>query len=187
MPAARAASAGRTGSGVDRDELRRWYALYRRRQARRLVDLLPRDAVRPLYRAAAAAHGSDADPLERLVAFCVDILPLPPFEVWARDLALNPEAHLRDLDDTTEVPNLRDPATLCVRELRRGPERWEVRLRGFAEAGAWRAYLAFHGPSLNDAFHTASIFRETTAGALRDRFQGFDDHVLEGFLRSCLP
>ena len=186
MPAAGATSGARTASGVDRDELKRWYALYRRRQARRLIDLLPRDAVRPLYRAA-AAQGSDADPLERLVAFCVEILPLPPFDVWARDLALYPEAHLRDWDDTTEVPNPRDPATLCTRELRRGPERWEVRLRGFAEAGAWRAYLAFQGPALNDAFHTATIFREPTARALRDRFEGFDEHVLESFLRSCLP
>ena len=186
MPAASSASGPATHSGIDRRELEHWYVLYRRRQARRLVDLLPREAIRPMCRAA-AARSSDADPLERLVAFCSQILPLPPFEVWVRDLAEYPDAHLLDWDDTTEAPTVDEPATLAVRQLHRGAELWQVRLRGFAESGAWRADLAFRGPTLSDAFQTAPVFHETTAGALRDRFQGFDDDVLEGFLRSCLP
>ena len=186
MPLAHPPGGATFQPGIDRAELERWYALYRRRQARRLVDLLPRDAVRPLYRAA-AARSAHPDPLERLVAYCADLLPLPPFDVWAEDLAEHPEAHLRDWDDTVDAPNAADPATLAVRQMLRGSEVWQVRLMGFAESGAWRAYLAFRGPTLNDEFHTACVFREATAGALGDRFQSFDDHVLEGFLRSCLP
>lgn len=186
MAAVGSASGAHDEAGIDRGELQRWYALYRRRQARRLLDLLPREAVRPLYRAA-AARSEHPDPLERLVAYCADILPLPPFEVWASDLAAHPDAHLRDWDDAIDAPTAGEPATLAVRELRRAAEVWRVRLMGFAEAGSWRAYLTFHGPSVHDAFHTACVFQEATAGALRDRFRGFDDPIIEGFLRSCLP
>jgi hypothetical protein len=171
---------------MDRAELRSWYERYRRRQARRLLDILPREAVRPLHRAATTER-ADGDPLERLVTFCAELLPLPPFEVWAADLARHPEAHLREWEDSSEVPTAEDPATLAVRELRRGPEHWTIRLRGYAQAGGWRAFLAYQGPALGDAHHTAAIFHEATASALRDRFQTFDDGVLESFLRSCLP
>lgn len=177
-----------SGSGVDRAELQRWYQQYRRRQARRLLDLLPREAVRPLHRAASErGRGAHSDPLERLLAFCAELIPLPPFDVWVTDLARNPDAHFRDWEDSSEVPTAADPATLAVRELHRGAEPWRVRLKGYAQAGAWRAHLAFEGPALADRHHTAAIFREATAEALRHRFQSFDDGVLEGFLRSCLP
>ena len=84
------------------------YEQYRRRQARRLLDLLPRDAVRPLHRAA-SVRGAQADPLERLVSFCVEILPLPPFDVWVVDLARHPEAHFRDWEESSEVPTAGEP------------------------------------------------------------------------------
>lgn len=185
----RAGAAGHAPTGVDREELRRWYEAYRRRQARRLVDLVPREAIRPLYRAASRDPGPapSTDPLERLVSYCGALLPLPPFDIWIEDLARNPGAHLRDWDDTVEVPTVGEPATLATRTLRRGREEWGIRLRAYAHEGAWRAHLTFEGPTVADTYDTAVVFHEASPGDLMDRFLGFEDSFLEGFLRSCLP
>jgi hypothetical protein len=101
------------------DELRAQYRAYRRRQARALVRLLPRDAIRPLYRRAMAAGSVDphADPLGTLLACCESLLPLPPFEVWHADRALHPEAHVADLDDSAEAPTADAPTTVETRAL----------------------------------------------------------------------
>jgi hypothetical protein len=80
------------------DELRAQYRGYRRRQARALVRLLPRDAIRPLYRCAVRGAVSDdprADPLEALIAYCESLIPLPPFEIWRADLARHPWKRVR--------------------------------------------------------------------------------------------
>ena len=177
-------------TGASEEELRHWYHAYRRRQARRLVSILPKDAVRPLYRAALARKDAmtaeGADPLGVLVEYCVTMLPLPPFEVWLADLARHPEAHFEDWDEAVDAPSRTDPATLAARELIRGDERWRVTLCGYPHDGAWRAHLSFIGPALHDSHRTAPVFRERSAEALRDRFMDFDVTSLEAFLRSCL-
>ncbi|HKJ02771.1 MAG TPA: hypothetical protein VJ997_09960, partial [Longimicrobiales bacterium] len=78
-------------------ELQDRYDAYRRRQATRLVQMIPREAVRPLYRRAREARRlgalgdpGDDDPLALLVAFCQRLLPLPPFDAWLEDLRTNP-------------------------------------------------------------------------------------------------
>ena len=61
------------------------YGAYRKRQARGLIRLLSREAVRPLYRKALEAgfgERSPADPLAAFVNYCESLLPLPPFEEW---------------------------------------------------------------------------------------------------------
>ncbi len=177
-------------AGLGRDELVPMYEAYRRRQIRGLVSMLPREAIRPLYRAALEARGtgdSPDDPLEALVDHCSGLLPLPTFEVWADDLARFPAAHLRDLDDSFDVPTPAKPAAIAVRDLRVGGEPWRARLRVFRAEGAWRGFIAFEGASVGDDCRTAVIFREATPEDLRERFFAFDGHALEAFLRSCLP
>lgn len=174
----------------ERDELVSMYASYRRRQARRLVSMLPREAIRPLYRAAVDARAVadvPSDPLEALVVHCATLLPLPPFSVWAADLARFPEAHLGDLDDSAEGPTAASPATLGRRPFRFGSERWSAVLRAFRSDGAWRGFIAFEGPSVHDNCRSAVVFREATTIEVWNRFAAFHTGALEAFLRSSLP
>jgi hypothetical protein len=174
----------------DYDELRALYAAYRRRQARGLLAMLPREAIRPLYRAALEGT-SDAsladDPLQLLVAYCERLLPLPPFEMWAGDLADHPDAHLSEWDDAADWATSAHPVSLAIRSVRCLGQLWRVRLRGYREHGAWRGFMAFDGAALTDTHRTAVVFREATPTALRDRFLAFEPHAIEAFLRSCLP
>jgi hypothetical protein len=175
---------------LGREELFSMYEAYRRRQIRGLVSMLPREAIRPLYRAALEARGTAAspgDPLEALVDHCSGLLPLPTFEVWADDLARFPTAHLRDLDDSFDGPTPAKPAAIAVRDLRIAGESWRAKLRVFRAEGAWRGFIAFEGVSVGDDCRTAVIFREATPEDLRERFVAFDGHALGAFLRSCLP
>lgn len=176
------------------DELRARYADYRRRQARALVGMLPREAIRPLYRKALHAAGpgakrrvEDEDPLERLLRFCEDLLPLPPFEVWERDVRRSPGAHLGDLDDSPEAPTPAAPATLEARRLDPGGRAWTARLRGFRDRDAWRGFIAFEEAGTGRVHRTALIFCEPGPADLRERFLGFEPTTLEAFLRSALP
>src|SRR5690606_20631546 len=125
-------------------ELRTMYRAYSRRQCRRMVAMLPRDRIRPLYREALARGSSSAgvaaDPLELLVEHCASFLPLPPFRVWLEDLARYPEAHLRDVDESADAPTPAAPVTLVERGLRVRGEAWQVRLRCFRSEGAWRGF-----------------------------------------------
>jgi len=144
--------------------LRAAYAAYRERQARLLVSMLPREAVRPLYRAAHAAHTRalpdadrdfaigeltegdvprDGDPLDLLVRHCATFLPLPPFEVWYADLMRHPEAHLAEWAEGLDGPPRDAPVTLATRAFDARGRSWQARLRGFHELGAWRGFIAF--------------------------------------------
>jgi hypothetical protein len=167
------------------------YDAYRRRQARGLVSMLPRQAIRPLYRAAIAGRRAgeepSSDPLETLVAHCATLLPLPPYAVWAADFARYADAHFRDLDDWVEGPTPATPVTLANRSLIVGDGRWTAALRVFRAEGAWRGYIAFEGPSAGDSCRTAEIFRETTPEELKESFAAFDSAALGAFLRSSLP
>jgi hypothetical protein len=172
-------------------ELREAYEQYRERQARRLVALLPREAVRPLYRAARAnpelATEPD-DPLGLLAAHCASFLPLPPFEVWRADFRAHPEAYLTELAAAADAPTPAAPVTLESRRLPRSDGApWVARLRGFRDEDAWRGFIAFEDERSGDVHRTALIFREGDPTDLRDRFLGFESATLEAFLRSCRP
>jgi len=172
------------------DELLVQYEAYRKRQARGLVRLLPREAVRPLYRRALeAGYGerTPADPVAALVDYCETLLPLPPFEQWCDDLARFPVAHLRDLDDSAAAPTAEAPTTVEARLFEFGGDPWIAYLRSFRDGSAWRGYIAFEERQSRRIHRTALIFRETDPADLRERFLGFEPVALEAFLRSALP
>lgn len=170
-------------------DLHERYAAYRRAQASGLVRLLPQDAIRPLYRRAREAMGpGDAeDPLSLLVRYCERVLPLPPFDVWREDLALNPEAHLEDLDRSASAPTAGAPSTVEVRELHHAGRPWRAKLRSFRDQGVWRGFIAFESEPGMPAHRTTTIFCESGLSELRDRFLSFSSATLEAFLRSALP
>ena len=174
----------------DERELREAYADYADQQARRLVTLLPREAIRPLYRAA-SRHPSlqtvPDDPLARLVAYCATLLPLPPFEVWLEDVRRYPDAHLAELDMAPDAPTAVTPRTLESRRLPRDDGRWVARLRAYRDDDAWKGFIAFEDEASGAVHRTTPIFRESDPRDLRRRFLGFESGTLEAFLRSTLP
>jgi hypothetical protein len=163
------------------------YADYRRRHAARLVHLMPREAVRPLYRLARMESDGSEDPLELLVAYCERLMPLPPFEVWCTDLMASPEAHLADWDDSADAPTPQAPSTVEVRSVIYHGRTWLARLKSYREGGVWRGYIAFADAEAGHVHRTAPVFREGDPVALRDRFLSFEPVALEAFLRSALP
>lgn len=176
-------------------ELHVRYGSYRRRQASRLLQILPREAVRPLYRRAReGARARDAsedaaadDPLALLVGFCEELLPLPPFDVWCEDLRRNPDAHLTDLDESADSPTADAPATMATQDVEYAGARWVARLRAFRDAGLWRGYIAFEEGGRGRVHRTTTVFCERDPGELRRRFLSFEPAALEAFLRSALP
>lgn len=180
---------------IEPEELRERYAAYRRRQATRLVQMLPRDAIRPLYRraraeaprAGAGATGSEDDPLALLVRYCETLLPLPPFETWCADLERNPDAHFTDMEDSADGPTADAPSTMDARTVDFGGRPWLVRLCSFRDAGVWRGYIAFEEGGSGRVHRTAAVFCEQGAQELRERFASFDSSALQAFLRSALP
>lgn len=180
------------GEQAASDELRSQYEAYRTRHARRLVRMLPRAAIRPLYRRAIDAEFEGAgqvrpDPMEVLVRFCEQLLPLPPFETWVQDLTAHPVPHLHDLDDSADVPTARAPATMEARLFEYRDDPWVAHLMSFRDGEAWRGYIAFEERRSGQVHRTALIFRESDPADLRDRFLSFETDALEAFLRSALP
>jgi hypothetical protein len=174
----------------EREELLLEYRAYRKRQARGLVGLLPREAVRPLYRRAVRAGYADAslrDPLATLVAYCETLLPLPPFERWCEDRASSPEAYLHDLDDSAEAPTAEAPTTVEARTFDFDGTPWTAYLRSYRDETAWRGFIAFEERATGRVHRTALIFRESDPTEIRDRFLDFAPVALSAFLRSARP
>ena len=185
----------RAGEFAQTDEWRGRYDGYRRRQAARLVQMLPQDAVRPLYRRArdearrlgALGESGEQDPLGLLVAFCERLLPLPPFEVWMSDLQAYPDSYLADLAESAEAPTAEAPSTMEVRPVEYSGRPWLARLRYFREQGLWRGYIAFEERESGRVHRTAAVFCEDHPSDLRERFLAFEATALQAFLRSALP
>jgi hypothetical protein len=180
---------------VTEAELRRRYGAYRRRQAARLAQMLPREAVRPLYRRArdeairadALADSGEADPLGLLLRFCERILPLPTFEVWKDDLRRYPDGHYRDLEESPDDPTADAPSTMEVRPVILHGRSWLAHLCCFRHTGLWRGYISFEEEGSGRVHRTAAVFCESDPGELRERFRSFEQAALEAFLRSALP
>ena len=173
------------------EELREAYDDYRERQMRQLVALLPREAVRPLYRAARSDPSLSTepdDPLGLLAAYCGRALPLPPFEVWVRDFRARPDAYLVELDRTAGAPTASAPVTLETRRLMtKEPASWVARVRAFRDHDGWKGFIAFEDEVSGISHRTGLIFREADPREIRSRFLDFESASLEAFLRSCRP
>jgi hypothetical protein len=174
---------------LSRAELLTRYGAYRRQQARALLHLMPRDGIRPLYRRAVRdgfAADANADPMDMLVAYCETLLPLPPFEVWRDDVLRNPEAYVDDADDVAVVPTSEAPLTQASREFAHGDRRWTAHLRSYRNESGWCGFIAFEDPLTTQVHRTASIFRESCAEDVHERFASFESSALVAFLRSAL-
>lgn len=182
---------GGLGQRSAADELLAQYEGYRKRQARGLLRILPRRAIRPLYRRALFREGlagqPQVDPLAVLVHYCESLLPLPPFEVWVGDVTLHPVAHLHDLEESADVPTVKAPATMEARLFDYHGDPWIAHLHSFRDGLAWRGYIAFEERRSGQVHRTALVFLESDPADLRERFLSFEVGALEAFLRSALP
>lgn len=173
-------------------QLHERYELYRRRQAARLVTLMPPDAVRPLYRKArdrALRKGSfdPKDPAQALIELCLELLPLPPFEQWRDDLERNPLPHIEDEAWGRGDPSAPRTTRADTRVLTYRDTVWFASLHLYPDDHGWRGFIAFHSPQRPQPLRTADIFQEPTATQVRHRFHSFQEETLEAFLRSVLP
>lgn len=169
------------------------YQEYRRRQAKGLISVLPKEAIRPLY-AKAREWGRktgkevEKDPLATLFLFLEDLLPLPPQEIWEADRAKYLDAHVRE--EFASPPAHRrssPPVTVESRGMEMEGLRWRATLNLFRRDEAWRGFIVFNPIGEAETVQTADIFREEDPDEIRNRFLGFHNQTLQAFLRSVLP
>lgn len=172
--------------------LRRQYQEYCQRQAAGLLRLVPKEAIRPLYRTArawAAARGlhENKDPMATLVRYCRGLLPLPPFECWLEDYEHNRIAHLQYVFEGPLRARAVEPVVVDARDVRMDGETWTVGLSLFPDGEVWRGFIGFsRGPS-DMGVRTANVFCEEDPKNIRARFTDLTSHTLQAFLRSTLP
>lgn len=176
----------RHGSGLETR-----YARYREREVAGFLSVIPREGVRPLYREALrwAARTDrampDKEPMAVLVAYLGENLPLPPFEVWLRDLRSHPEAHAEAAWRAEPSPD--GPVTVAVRPLHGEDGVWYAALEIESNGADWKGAISFHREGQESRYRTARIFVENSPTAVKERFLGFDEVTLAAFLRSVRP
>ncbi|MDT8368190.1 MAG: hypothetical protein RQ745_03210 [Longimicrobiales bacterium] len=182
-----------TAIGDANPSLRARYEVYRRQQGRDLLALLPREGLRALLRTregrSEGFDGATQDDFEALARRCAELLPLPPFEVWARDFARNRAAY-----GGPEAPPLAPPAgsdapvTVAVAEFTsEHGEEWVASLELSAVGPLWAGTVRFHDSLASVTCRTGPILRETHPEEVRARFTGFNRTTLNALLRSALP
>ena len=179
---------------VDEDpNLSTRYDEYCRRQAKGLVSILPKEAIRPLYGRArewgrTTGKEVEKDPLATLLLFLREILPLPPRDVWERDRAEHLDAHVKEEFDSPPAHRRSSPpVTVESRGMEMEGRRWRATLNLFRRDEAWRGFIVFHPLGETETVQTADIFREEDPDEIRNRFLGFHNQTLQAFLRSVLP
>ena len=115
------------------------YEEYCRQQVFLLLEIIPREAVRPLYRRArtwATERGvhDSKDPMSTLRLFCREVLPLPPFEVWLMDYETHRLTHVSTGLGLLPVPEPMEPIAVEFRRLEHEAEPWRGTLEVY-EAG----------------------------------------------------
>lgn len=169
------------------------YEEYCRRQAKGLVSLLPKEAIRPLYGRARewgrqTGKEVDKDPLATLFLFLRETIPLPPKEIWAQDRAKYLEAHVQEeFASPSALQRSSPPVTVESRGMEFDGERWRATLNLFRRDEAWRGFIVFNPIGETEVVRTADIFREEDPDEIRNRFLGFHNQTLQAFLRSVLP
>lgn len=170
------------------------YRAYCRAQALHFLGLVPREGIRPLYRATLAwAEGPvaamDETPgaIDLMIRYCQARLPLPTFEVWLKDRRAHPAAHLDMEVDADGDGFAGGHETVEVRTLESGGRSWYATLSLRHNRGAWGGRIVFHTGHDGRSYRTGEIFREGRADEARSRFMELDDRTLGAFLRSTLP
>lgn len=169
------------------------YDAYVRRQAQGLLDLVPREGIRSLYGRArewARSRGSHdpKDPMATLIQYCAEILPLPPFRVWAEDVARNAAGHLSQLlRDPEGSGDAADSLPVETRSFLVAGDRWYAVLGVYRVRDGWGGSIRFHRGPDTPVHRTAGIFRGGDPAEVASRFRGFDDASLRAFLRSVRP
>lgn len=182
----------RAVSPSDRGAWEGRYEEYCRQQVTLLLEIIPREAVRPLYRRAriwATERGfhETKDPMSTLRGFCREVLPLPPFEVWLLD---HENHRVTDAGAELEWAPLAEPmepVAVDVRRMEHEAEWWQGTLEVYRGGEAWRGLIRFQREGEEAHFRTGEIFYEDDLQDLRDRFESFTVPTMSAFLRSTLP
>ena len=185
-------SVDRGASSSNTAVLKMRYEGYCQHQVSRLLELIPREAVRPLYRRARTwatekgAHESK-DPMSTLRAFCREVLPLPPFEVWYADYENNRVAHRGAGVERSPLAEPMEPVAVDVRRIEHEAEPWRGTLEVYRGDDRWRGVIRFQRDGQEGQFRTGEILCEDDLQDLRDRFSSFTAPTMSAFLRSTLP
>ena len=184
--------ADRNASPSDVAALKGRYEEYCWQQISLLLEIIPREAIRPLYRRAriwATERGlhESQDPMATLRLFCRDVLPLPPFEVWLLDYQTHRVAHVSPGSGFSPLNEPMEPIAVEFRRLEHNAESWHGTLEVYRGGEVWRGLIRFQRDGEKGHFHTGEIFREDNLQDLRDRFISFTAPTLSAFLRSTLP
>ncbi len=166
---------------------------YCRRQAKGLVSIFPKEAIRPLYGLArewGRKTGKEVakDPLATFFLFLQELLPLPPQDLWEKDRAEHLDAHLKEEFDSPPAHRRSSPpVTVESRGMEMEGRRWRATLNLFHRDEAWRGFIVFNPFGEKETVRTTDIFREEDPDEIRNRFLGFHNQTLQAFLRSVLP
>lgn len=168
------------------------YERYCDHEARELLNLVPREGLRAIYREARSRFRGDApgttaagggDSMGLMVRCARELLPLPPYRVWLESYLADRAPYLAAMD-VASAPERPEPVLVDVRSLDAG---WMAGLHLSRDDHGWRGFLRFHRPPGTESHQTADIFRGDDPDELRDRFRGFHSATLDAFLRSVLP
>jgi hypothetical protein len=121
-----------------------------------------------------------------LHAFCRDILPLPPFEVWLCDYENHHAAHVSAGSEWSLAAS-KEPQAVEFRRIEHDSEPWQGTLEVYHGGDAWRGLIRFQREGAEAHFRTAEIFCEHDLQELRNRFISFTAPTMSAFLRSTLP
>ena len=176
----------------DAEALKGRYEEYCRQQVTLLLEIIPREAVRPLYRRAriwATERGlhETKDPMSTLRGFCRELLPLPPFEVWLLDYEDHRVAHPGAAAEWAPLAEPMKPIAVDVRSVEHEAEPWHGTLEVYRGGDVWRGLIRFQRDGEEDHFRTGEIFCEDDLQELRNRFNSFNAPTMSAFLRSTLP
>ena len=168
------------------------YEEYCRRQVTLLLEIIPREAVRPLYRHAriwATERGlhETKDPMSTLRGFSRELLPLPPFEVWLLDYENHRVAHPGAAAEWAPLAEPMKPLAVDVRSVEHEAEPWHGTLEVYRGGDVWRGLIRFQRDGEEGHFRTGEIFCEDDLQELRNRFNSFNAPTMSAFLRSTLP
>ncbi len=168
------------------------YEEYCQQQVSILLQIIPREAVRPLYRHArtwATERGlhESKDPMSTLRVFCRDLLPLPTLEVWLLDYDAHRAAHVVAGSGWSPRTDAMEPIAVESRRVEHEAEPWSGTLEVYRSGDGWRGLIRFQRDGEKDQFRTGEIFCEDSLQDLRTRFISFAAPTLSAFLRSTLP